>query len=126
MAMKNPYTQYRQTQVNTASPGELIVMLYNGGIQSLKKAQNALAINKVDQVNAELIKSQKIVTELQLSLNPEAGDISENLFALYDYMYRRLVEANLNKDEQVIDEILGMFEQFKQMWAQVMIEADKK
>jgi flagellar protein FliS len=123
MATKNPYAQYRQTQVTTASPNELILMLYNGGIQSLKKAKIALAGQKMDQVNEELIKSQKIITELQLSLNPDAGAISEQLFSLYDYMYRRLVEANLQKNEQIIDEMIDMFEQFRTMWSQVMKEA---
>jgi flagellar protein FliS len=120
MAMKNPYVQYRQTQVTTASPNELILMLYNGGIQSLKKAKHALDVNKMDHVNDELIKSQKIVTELQLSLNPDAGAISEQLFSLYDYMYRRLVEANLQKSGPVIDEMIDMFEQFRMMWSEVM------
>jgi flagellar protein FliS len=123
MATKNPYAQYRQTQVTTASPNELILMLYNGGIQSLKRAKIALTGQKMDQVNQELIKSQNIITELQLSLNPDAGAISEQLFSLYDYMYRRLVEANLQKNEQIIDEMIDMFEQFRTMWSQVMKEA---
>lgn len=122
MAVGNPYAQYRQTQVNTASPMELIFMLYNGGIQSLKKAKQALQSKQMEVVNQELIRSQNIVTELQMSLNPEAGEMSENLFALYDYMYRRLVEANLQKSEPIMDEMMEMFEQFRSMWSQVMKE----
>lgn len=123
MALKNPYTQYRQTQVNTASPAELIMMLYNAGIQSLKKAKLALADRNMESVHNELVKSQNIVLELQLSLNEDAGPIAEQLNALYDYMHHRLVEANLHKNAEIMDEMIDMFEQFRSMWMQVMKEA---
>ena len=96
MSNTNPYNQYKQTQITTANQGKLIVMLYDGAIKFLNIALDNMSPKSYDVVNNNIIKAQDIITELLLSLNmDEGGEISQNLFNLYMYFKRQLLEANI-------------------------------
>ncbi|HQO40892.1 MAG TPA: flagellar export chaperone FliS, partial [Spirochaetota bacterium] len=100
-APSNPYNQYKQTQISTANQGKLIVMLYDGAIKFLNIAIENIEPMRYDVVNTNIIKAQDIITELLLSLNMnEGGEISQNLFSLYMYFKRQLLEANMRKDPE--------------------------
>lgn len=119
--IRNPYQQYQQTQVETATPEKLTLMLYDGGIKFLNLAKQALEARELAAVNNYLIRAQNIVLELQASINHEAGgEIAANLSLLYDYMYRQLLQANIRKDVALIDEVLGMFRELRETWAQAI------
>lgn len=114
------YQQYRQTQVETAGPGQLVLMLYNGGVRFCDEAQAALDQKSLEKAHRALVRAQDIVSELLLSLNAGAGELAENLGRLYEYMHYRLVEANLKKDPAVVAEVRGMFAELGETWQELL------
>jgi flagellar secretion chaperone FliS len=124
MAMKNPYQAYRNNSINTASPGELTLMLYNGCLKFIDLGRNAIKDNKIEDKNTNLIKAQKIIQELMVTLNMDVS-ISENLMQMYDYINRRLVEANVKNDIEILEEVEGYVVEFRDTWKEV-IQLDRK
>ncbi|MBS12535.1 MAG: flagellar export chaperone FliS [Gemmatimonadetes bacterium] len=116
MPQPNVYGQYRQVQVNTASPGKLILMLYQGAIKALKKAVDLIDRKEYGEKGDQLIKAQDIIMELNLALDMKTGDIAESLHQLYMYAYRKLVVANLEIDKEGIQEVIGMLENLYEAW----------
>ena len=120
MSNTNPYNQYKQTQITTANQGKLIVMLYDGAIKFLNIALDNMSPKTYDVVNNNIIKAQDIITELLLSLNmDEGGEISQNLFNLYMYFKRQLLEANIKKDAEIINHILKLLKELRDAWDQI-------
>jgi flagellar secretion chaperone FliS len=117
--MINPNEVYLRNQVTTAKPEELTLMLYNGGIKFLHQAKLAIEKKELPKAHAAIMKTQDIISELMSTLDMEY-EISNSLLSLYDYMMRRLIEANLSKDISIIDEIENMLIELKNTWAQVM------
>lgn len=113
------YDQYRTLSVQTASPGKLLLMLYDGLVLFLKQAVRAIESGKPQEAHNFLIKAQDIVTELICTLNMDY-EVSKNLLQLYDYLKRRLVEANLKKDKQIVEETLSLTTELRDTWAQVI------
>lgn len=108
---------YKQTQISTASPGKLVLMMYEGAVKFLKLAKQGMSDKKLDIANNNIVKTQKILNELSIVLDLEAGgEIAKNLWRLYDYMLYRLIDINLKKDEKGIDEIVDMIEELKGAW----------
>ncbi|MBN2401019.1 MAG: flagellar export chaperone FliS [Spirochaetes bacterium] len=120
LAQTNPYNQYKQTEINTANQGKLIVMLYDGAIKFLKTALENMNVKTYDVVNTNIIKAQDIITELLLSLNmKDGGEISSNLFNLYLYFKKRLLEANIQKNSGMIEEVLTHLNALRESWNKI-------
>ncbi len=117
---ENPYQQYRVTQVKTANQGKLILLLYDGAIRFLREAEAALPGKKYDIVNQKIIRTQDILTELMVSLNMKAGEISNNLYRIYDYLNRRLIEANVKKDVAILHEVIQHLVDLRAVWEDVV------
>jgi len=116
----NPYNQYKQTQITTANQGKLIVMLYDGAIKFLNIAIDNMNPKTYDVVNNNIIKAQDIITELLLSLNmEEGGEVAQNLFSLYMYFKRQLLEANIKKDPEIIKHIIKLLKELRDAWDQI-------
>lgn len=113
------YNQYKENSVLTAQPEELTLMLYNGLVKFIMKAQQALSKKDLEGAHNNIIKSQNIVVELISSLD-KSYEISNGLLLLYDYMYRRLVEANIQKSAEILDEVLDLSKQLRDTWEQAM------
>lgn len=114
----NPYDKYKNTQIQTATPGQLILLLYAGAVKFCKLAKKAIEENDIMQANKYIIRIQDIVNELMVSLDMKAGgEIAQNLYSLYDYMLRKLVDANLKKDVSQIDEVEKMIDELKESWS---------
>lgn len=123
MYSKNVLNNYKQTQISTASPAKLVLMLYDGGMKFLGLAKQAIGEKRFDTANNNIIKTQRIVNELSLVLNLETGgEIATNLWKLYDYMVFRLIDINLRKDAEGIDEIVRMFKQLREVWNSVILK----
>lgn len=120
---ENPYQQYRVTQVKTANQGKLILLLYDGAIRFLREADAALPGKKYDVVNQKIIRTQDILTELMVSLNMKAGEISNNLYRIYDYLNRRLIEANVKKDAAILHEVIQHLVDLRAVWEDVVKKA---
>lgn len=121
----NPYRQYLVNKVETASPLMLIIMLYDESIKMCEQAKVDIGKNK-ESVHNKLIKAQKIITELTVSLNMEqGGEVADNLKALYVYLHMRLVEANIENDASKIDEVLRIMRDLREAWHTVNQENRK-
>jgi flagellar secretion chaperone FliS len=121
MAITNPYAAYKSNSVNTASPGELTLMLYNGCLKFIHQAKSAILENNLENKHTNIIKAQNIVNELMVTLNLDF-EVSHNIMSLYDYLKRRLVEANLKNDIEILDEVEGFITEFRDTWKQVIQE----
>ena len=119
MAINNPYKSYQQNSVNTASPGELTLMLYNGCIKFIKLAKKAITDKNVEEKNTNLIKAQNIIHEFMVTLNMDVK-VSSELMVMYDYINRRLVEANVNGDPAILEEVEGFVTELRDTWKQVI------
>ncbi len=115
----NPYAKIKENAVNTATPEELTLMLYNGAVKFANQA--IIAIEKKDyySANKAIQKTKDIIREFQLTLNMDY-DISHELYAAYDYMHRRLTEANMKKDIEIMNEILEYLRLFRDTWKEAM------
>lgn len=114
------YQAYRQTQVSTASQGELLIMLFDGAIRFARQGREHLLRNEMEQASEKLIRTQNIVNELNFALNFDAGEIAVNLQRLYEYIYDLLVQANIKKEPEKIDTALQMLGELKETWVQVV------
>ncbi|SFC24257.1 flagellar protein FliS [Bacillus sp. OV322] len=119
MALGNPYQAYQQNSVTTASPGDLTLMLYNGCLKFITLAKKAIEENNIQEKNTNLIKAQKIIQELMVTLNMDV-DVSKDLMSLYDYLNRRLIEANLKSDLAILQEVEGFVTDFRNTWKEVV------
>lgn len=113
------FNQYKTNSVYTANPEELTLMLYNGLVKFIMKAQYAISKNDMESANENIIKSQQIITELMSTLDKKY-EIANNLLLLYDYMLRRLIEANVKKNAGILDEVLDFVKQLRDTWEQAM------
>lgn len=112
---------YIERTVETATPAKLVEMLYTGAIDFLTQAKNAIDSNNVSLANDKLVRVQDIIMELNISLDMEkGGEISKNLRGLYNYMYKRLLDANMKKDIKIIDEITGYIKELRDTWIEAM------
>ena len=123
MGYQNAYAAYQKTNVNTASQGRLVVLLYEGAVKHLKAALNLFDTNDklkagdIEQFGIHLQKTQAIITELQVSLDMEkGGDISRNLMSLYVYFNEELMDATISHNKQKIEFILSKVDDLAGAW----------
>lgn len=120
MALTSPYDVYQRTQVDTASPTRLVVMLYDGAVRFLRQGQEAMQRGDREKQNHCLVRAQRIVAELMSSLNiEEGGEIAANLMGLYQFMTEQLVLANIEDDAQRVQKVREMLESLREAWAEV-------
>src|SRR5205823_2809866 len=113
----NAYQVYRQTQAQTAAPGELVLMLYRGAVRFVTAAIDAIESKDIAGAHENLIRTQAIVTELNETLNLErGGEVARNLASIYDYLYRRLLEANMRKDAEPAREVQKLLRDLLPAW----------
>lgn len=114
----NPYLQqYKKNQVETATPEQILILLYDGAIQYLNKAKFAFDEEDREQLHNNLLACQNIIIEFMNTLDMEAGgDLAKNLYNLYDYLYKTLVSANINKDKKKIEEVLKHLIELRATW----------
>lgn len=113
------YNQYRKATVETVSPGKLLIMLYDGAIKNINNAISAINNKDYNGAHNDIIKTQDIIIELMSTLNMDY-DISKNLYSLYDYMMNRLIEANINKDTAILEEVGNFLRDLRDTWQEVI------
>ena len=113
----NPYQQYRTTSVETASPVQLVTMLYQGVLRFTLRGIQGIEQGNVGQAHEGLTRAQAIVTELAAHLDLEAGgEIAKSLNALYVYTHQRLIEANCQKAVEPAEEVVRLFRELLPAW----------
>lgn len=118
----NRLNAYRSTSVKTASQGKLIVMLYDEAIKQMAIAEVELRKDKVkyDFVHNAISKTQDIITELMASLDfDKGGEISQNLYNLYMFFNRQLVQANIDKNVTPITEVRKFMSDLREAWVAI-------
>jgi flagellar protein FliS len=121
----NGHERYLETAVETASPARLIVMLYDGAIRFINEAAYAMQQRDYETQNTKLQRAQKILAELISSLDfDKGGEIAENLFRLYTYMYNQLVEANINDSRDRLEHVVHLLSELREAWETIAAEAE--
>ncbi|WP_069650351.1 flagellar export chaperone FliS [Caloranaerobacter ferrireducens] len=124
MAMKNPYAQYQQNSIMTASPEELTLMLYNGALKFLKQAILYIEEKNIESAHERILRVQDILVEFMSTVDRKY-EIGDNLYKLYEFMNYRLREANFKKDIEVLEEVYVMIKELRDTWQQAMKIAKK-
>lgn len=119
MMLNNPYAQYTNNRIATASPGELTLMLYEGAIKFCNIGIIGIEEQNIQKSHDNIMKAEAIVRELRLTLNhkyPVAKDF-ENV---YNYLIRRLHDANMTKDKEILEEVNKHLRSMRDTWKEVM------
>ncbi len=119
MALNNGYAAYANNKIMTASPAELTLMLYEGAIKFCNIAIRAIDEKDIPKAHANIIKVENIVMEFQATLNPKY-QVSKDFDEVYRYLKDRLLEANLKKDKEILEEVLEHLRTMRDTWREVM------
>ena len=114
----NPYLR---TKVLTASPQELRLLLYEGALKFCRQARPALAEKRFEESYQNLTRARHIVSELSNGLNRQVHpEICDRLAGLYNYLFRRIIEANIKRDPAILDEVIELLEYERETWQMLM------
>lgn len=120
MSQRNISNIYKQNQIQSASPKDLVILLYEGCIKKIRLAELALEENCLDLVNENLIKAQDIITELSNTLDMDkGGEIAESLDSLYDYLLNELYQANIHKDSDKMVYVREQMTELLESWKEI-------
>lgn len=120
----NPYAQYEKNKIMTASPAELTLMLYEGAIKFCNIAIIAIEQKDNDKAHANIMKTQRILEEFRNTLDRKYP-VSEDFDRVYVYLLKRLFEANVAKDTEILEEVNTHLRSMRDTWKEVMKVAHK-
>ncbi len=118
--MQSPYKNYIKQEVEGATKGKLVLLLYDGAIKFMRISMKAMDEKDIPTAHNNIMKAQNILYELMNSLNMEAGDISKNLMRLYDFMVWQLIEANKEKKKDKVENVVRMMSNLRDAWRDVV------
>lgn len=116
---RNAYSQYNNSKILTASPAELTLMLYEGAIKFCNIAIMGIEQNDIQKANNNIIKVERIIEEFQITLNFQY-EIANDFNNVYNYLMKRLREANMKKDKEILEEVLEHLRTMRDTWKEVM------
>lgn len=127
MAYSNALSAYRETRIRTASPGQLVIMLYDEAVRQLDRALELMGLNtadkkepgRIEHIGKAITKTQDILTELMVSLDFEqGGEIAKNLFALYTWFNKELLESHISRDLGRIGAVRNQINDLREAWSE--------
>ncbi|MFT3786451.1 MAG: flagellar export chaperone FliS [Tepidisphaeraceae bacterium] len=122
----NAANEYLKAKILTATPEQLQLMLFDGAISFSERGKLALQKKDYEGSYNSLVRAQKILLEMNMGLKHDvAPDLCKNLSALYVYCYRKLVEANLKHDAEIVDEALSILRYQRETWTLLMQQLGK-
>lgn len=120
MLTRPGYQAYQRNKYETASPHKLILLLYDGALTNIARAKQAIDSKKIVEANQYILKTQDIVNELLACLNEDqGGEIAQNLKNLYFYVVRQLVQANIRKQKEPLDEAETILAELRETWIRI-------
>lgn len=122
MTNRQGYAAYANNKIMTATPGELTLMLYEGAIKFCNIAIDALEKKELEKAHVNIVKVENIIMEFQATLKPQYP-VSKDFEQVYSYLKQRLVEANMKKDAEILEEVLGHLRTMRDTWKEVMKRA---
>lgn len=124
MSLQAQQAAYKQNAMKTVSPGELTLMLYNGCLKFLKKAEKAIIEENIQERSVNILKAQDIIRELMVTLKTD-NEVGKNMLAMYDYILNLLIEANIKNDPNSLKEAEQFVIEFRDTWKEV-IQLDRQ
>ena len=118
----NAYNVYKNNSVNYASKDQLLLMLVDGAVKFAKISRQAIIDKDIKKAHTNLMKTQEIFIELMVSLDMEKAEWTNDLMQIYAFIKEKLVEVNMKKDIKIMDEILPLIEEVRDLW----YETDKR
>ncbi|MDE7062175.1 MAG: flagellar export chaperone FliS [Lachnospiraceae bacterium] len=119
MAINNGYAAYQNSKIMTASPAEITLMLYEGAIKFCNIAIMGIEEGNVEKAHANIMKVEHIIEEFQATLNRKYP-VAQDFDNVYVYLLQRLLEANMKKDRDILEEVLGHLRVMRDTWKDVM------
>ncbi len=119
MIQKNPYAAYNNSKIQTATPAELTLLLYEGAIKFTNIAIVAMEKNDVQKAHDNIMKTEKIIEEFQATLDHKYP-VAKDFEAVYSYLLKRLFDANIRKDPEILEEVLKHLRTMRDTWKEVM------
>ena len=117
----NPYQQYQESTLETASQGKLLLMLYDGAIRFLTQAHQALEAKNFQDSHNFILRAEDVITELMACLKMDVGgEIAFNLYRLYEYMNWRLVQSNIKRDASGVLEVQARLKELREAWVEAI------
>ena len=117
--------RYREMEIMTSSPAKLILLLYEEAIKCLIQAKTKIEEKHIEESHHLLLKAQRIIRELMRSLNLEVGEIAICWYRLYEYIHDRLIQANLTKKPDILEEVLELLQPLREAWNKAMEEVNE-
>lgn len=124
MPLQNPYEEYQRNKVLTATPAELTLMLYEGAIKFCNIAIMAIENNDMEKAHVNIMKTQRIIEEFRNTLDRKYP-VAEDFDRIYVYVLRRLFDANIKKDKEILEEVNGHLRSLRDTWKEVMKKCNK-
>lgn len=122
MYTSNAYNAYKQNSVNYASKDQLLLMLLDGAVRYAKIGRQAIVDKDISKAHSSITRTQDIFYELMVTLDvKQAGEWGQQMMNIYEFIVRRLGEANIKKDINIMDEVIPLIEEIRDTW----YEADK-
>ena len=118
----NPYARpnaYRENSILTASPEQLVVMLYDGAGRFLRQAEGSMIDGSWLQASEKLSRAEAIIDELLATLDMDAGEVAERLQSIYVFCKTRLIEARIERDPVRVDQVARLLGELREAWSQV-------
>ena len=119
MAMPNAFAEYQNSKIMTASPAELTLMLYEGAIRFCNVGISAIEQDDVTKAHTNIIKVQRIIDYLRQTLDMRYA-VAQDFENIYSYLSSRLIEANVKKDKEVLEEVNMHLRSVRDNWKEVM------
>lgn len=119
MALNNGYAAYANNKVMTASPAELTLMLYEGAIKFCNIAMTAIERGEIEKAHNNIVKVENIIEEFQATLDHKY-EVAKDFDNVYKYLLQRLAMANIKKDKEILEEVLGHLRTMRDTWKEVM------
>ena len=119
MLANRGYAAYANNKITTASPAELTLMLYEGAIKFCNIAITAIEEKDISKAHNNIMKVQNIIEEFQATLNHKYA-VAKDFDNVYSYLMQRLIEANIKKDAEILQEVLGHLRTMRDTWKEVM------
>jgi flagellar secretion chaperone FliS len=116
---------YRRGDVLAATPGQLVVLLYDGALRFLRRGAGAMGAGEVEKAHKALRNGERIIRHLDATLDYEQGDLPQQLHAIYQFCLAHLDRARMSQDPEKIEQVTDMLGELREAWSQVAVEVER-
>lgn len=125
--MNSYVNQYKQNEIETATPEQILILLYDAAIRFLIKAKQAIEEKNIQETHNNIVACENIILEFMSTIDMKnGGDLAQRLYNLYDYFYNTLVEANMQKDMRKVNEVLTHLKGLRETWQKAINISNKE